>query len=351
MKTLNKRSIRVVGAICCMICMMFMLCAAPQHIYADNQAEIVAVSSSAEKGGTAKVTLNMANNPGMWGLKFKVGYNHDVLTLKSATVGDVFKKSEVTLPPEPYNQEMFVFYATGSELDNITKNGSLIVLEFQVGANATVADYDITLELTQCINVDGDDVAVKMTNGKVSVVDCLHSQKEWKVTKYAGCETKGSETETCKKCGKTFGTRETKATGHKNLTVKNAVAATETAEGYTGDTYCNDCNKLVKKGTVIAKLEKPEPEETETETETESETETETESETETEPDTEIGTGDKEPDSPIGGVIALLVITALLVALVAVYGMYIKGGKLPVIDDLISKINFNNRGKSNKRRR
>ena len=343
MKTLNKSSIRVLGAICCMICMMFMLCAAPQYVYAQNPAEIVAVSSSAEKGGTVNVTVSMANNPGIWGLKFKVGYNHDAMTLKAANVGDVFAKSEVTLP-ETLDQEKFVFYGTGNDIANNTKNGTLLVLEFQVNANASIADYDITVELVQCINVDGDDVTIEMKNGKVSVVDCIHSQKEWKVTKNATCEGKGVETESCKKCGKVFGTRETKATGHVNTIVKNAVAATENAEGYTGDTHCKTCDKLIKKGTVIAKLEKP-SEETE-ETESETEVETETEEETETEPDTQIGNKDEEPTSPLGGILIVLLIIVLLGALILTYVLYINNGKLPII----GKVGFRKRGKSNRRK-
>lgn len=38
---------------------------------------------------------------------------------------------------------------------------------------------------------------------------------------------------------------------HENTEVRNAVAATCTAEGYTGDTYCTDCGTLVEQGSII----------------------------------------------------------------------------------------------------
>lgn len=38
---------------------------------------------------------------------------------------------------------------------------------------------------------------------------------------------------------------------HKNTEIRNAKDATCTAPGYTGDTYCTDCNKTVKEGKVI----------------------------------------------------------------------------------------------------
>lgn len=320
-----------------------MLCSEVQYVYAQNSAEIVAVSSKTEKGGIVKVALKLSNNPGIWGLKFQVGYNHDVMTLKTVNVGDVFKQSELTLP-ESYDKEKFVFYATGNELKNITANGTLVTLEFQVSDTAASKDYAISLKLTQCINIDGKDVNVKMTDGKITVVDCLHSQKEWKVTESPKCEKKGTETESCKKCGHVFGTREIKETGHLNTAVRDAVKATETKEGYTGDTYCTDCDKLLKEGTVIAKVEKtkepekPAPQPTEPESETETELETEPESETETELETEtesesesetdVNTGaDKKPSASIGGIVVVIVIIGLAGLLVVMYLKFIKKGR------------------------
>lgn len=350
MRTLDKRCIRGIGAICCIICMVFMLCAGTQFAYAQNSAEVVAVSSSVEKGGIAKVSLNLSNNPGIWGLKFNVGYNHEVMTLKSVNVGDVFTEGEVTLP-DRLDKEQFLFYASGNKIENISANGTLAVLEFQISENATIGEYAISLEFIQSINVDGNDVSVQMTNGKVTVVDCLHSEKVWNVTETAKCEAKGTETESCKKCGQVFGTREIKATGHVHTELKNAVAATEKAEGYTGDTYCKDCDKLLSKGNVIAKVEKPKPEEPkpeeteseeseteeteiiapvtgEVETEESEETETkDTEEKDETVGAVDDGKGDNKSGSPIGGVIVVLFIIAAVGVLVFMYIKFIKKGR------------------------
>jgi len=348
MKTLDKRCIIGIGAIFFNICMVFLLCTGTQNAYAKNDAEIVAVSSSVEKGGIAKVSLKLSNNPGIWGLKFNVGYNHDVMTLKTVNVGDVFAEGEVTLP-ESLDKEQFVFYASGNKIENISTNGTLAVLEFQISDTAVAADYAVSLELTQSINVDGDDVNITMTSGKVTVVDCMHSEKVWKVTESAKCETKGTETESCKKCGQVFGTRDIKATGHIHTELKNAAKATEKAEGYTGDTYCKDCDKLIKKGSVIAKIEKPKPEEPETEDEAvvapntgepgADEPEAETEKQETEEPESQVqesvetigadeaDKGDEKPGSPIGGVIVALLIGAIVGALVFMYIKFIKKGR------------------------
>ena len=56
----------------------------------------------------------------------------------------------------------------------------------------------------------------------------------------------------CTTCGKEYGTFDlTKHTG--NTEVRNAKPATPTEEGYTGDTYCKDCNTLLEEGSVIEK--------------------------------------------------------------------------------------------------
>ena len=339
MRIKRAKNMKWLSAILCMICMMFGLCTGIDTAYAWNSAEIVAVSGTAEKGSTAKVTLKLSDNPGIWGLKFQVGYDHDVMKLKNISVGDVFTQGEITAP-ESYDKETYVFYATGSQLSNITKNGTLVTLEFQISDTAKADDYTVSLELTQCINIDGNDVNVKMSNGKVTVVDCLHSQTEWKVTETPKCETKGTETQSCKKCGQVLGTREIKETGHQNTAVRNATQATEEREGYTGDKYCTDCEKILEKGTVIPKVEKPAPQpsesesdsnsgtQTEPESESDSNSESQTDLETESKPQADGNAGtDKKPSSPVSGVVVGIVIIGLVGLLGAMYIKFIKKGR------------------------
>ena len=59
----------------------------------------------------------------------------------------------------------------------------------------------------------------------------------------------------CEVCDKEYG--EIDPDNHVNTEIKDAVEATYEKEGYTGDAYCKDCEKLVEKGIVIPKIEKP----------------------------------------------------------------------------------------------
>lgn len=56
----------------------------------------------------------------------------------------------------------------------------------------------------------------------------------------------------CSVCGETFG--EVDASNHVHTTVKNLKEATCTQTGYTGDTYCTDCDKLLGMGKELAAL-------------------------------------------------------------------------------------------------
>ena len=53
----------------------------------------------------------------------------------------------------------------------------------------------------------------------------------------------------CEVCGTEYG--EIDSTNHKNTELINEKEVTCTEDGYTGDTYCNDCDKVVENGTTI----------------------------------------------------------------------------------------------------
>ena len=77
-----------------------------------------------------------------------------------------------------------------------------------------------------------------------------HAWNTGKVTTAPQCEKEGVKTYTCTKCGATK-TEAVEATGHQHTEIRNAKEAECETTGYTGDTYCTDCNKKLKEGVVI----------------------------------------------------------------------------------------------------
>jgi len=91
----------------------------------------------------------------------------------------------------------------------------------------------------------------KLATGK-TIAQKAHTWNKGVVTTAATCTKKGVRTYTCTVCK---GTRKAAiaATGHRNKVLKNARRATCAKAGYTGDTYCKDCNAKLSSGKTIAK--------------------------------------------------------------------------------------------------
>ena len=77
-----------------------------------------------------------------------------------------------------------------------------------------------------------------------------HANTEVRDAKEATCTEEGYTGDTyCVDCGKLIAEGEViPATGHQNTEVKDAKDATCTEDGYTGDTWCNDCSTKIAEG-------------------------------------------------------------------------------------------------------
>jgi hypothetical protein len=139
-------------------------------------------------------------------MKGTVSYDTSVMTLKSVSAGSVFASSEMIMAD--VGQVPFSFLANSSDIANKTRDGVIIQLTFKISDKASLGEYTVNLSINQAINADEKDVGLGGSSARIKVVTCVHN----------------------------------------NTVVKNAVAATETEEGYSGDTYCAKCDQLIKKG-------------------------------------------------------------------------------------------------------
>ena len=80
-----------------------------------------------------------------------------------------------------------------------------------------------------------------------------HHWDQGTITKQPTCTEQGEKTYKCtdENCNETY-TESIPATGHKNTKVLNQKNATCESEGYTGDTYCDDCKQIIKAGKTIS---------------------------------------------------------------------------------------------------
>ena len=97
------------------------------------------------------------------------------------------------------------------------------------------------------------DCNTKLSSGK-SIAKKDHTWDSGKITTVATCNGKGIKTYTCTGCNATR-TEEIPSTGHQHTELRNVKAATCAQEGYTGDTYCKDCNMKLASGKVLPKTD------------------------------------------------------------------------------------------------
>ena len=144
---------------------------------AAEKASITVSTVSVEQGKSVKVIVSINDNPGIWGLRFSVGYDHNILTLKSADAGTVFSQGEITAPPS-LDQKEYIFMADRSDFTNTTANGELVTLTFDVKSDAKIKEYPITLKLEDAITADATTVDVAAVKGSVSVVKPADDNKD-----------------------------------------------------------------------------------------------------------------------------------------------------------------------------
>ena len=117
--------------------------------------------------------------------------------------------------------------------------------ELRNARNATCTETGYTGD-TYC-----EDCETKLSSGE-AIAKKAHTWNEGEITKVANCTEKGVRTYTCTGCEITK-TEDIPATGHQHTELRNVKTATCTQEGYTGDTYCKDCETKISLGEAIAK--------------------------------------------------------------------------------------------------
>ena len=98
------------------------------------------------------------------------------------------------------------------------------------------------------------DCGKKILSGQTIAKTENHSWDAGKVTTEATCTEEGEKTFTCSICGDEK-TEKVSATGHQHTEIRNKKEATCKEEGYSGDTWCKDCEKKILSGQAIAKTE------------------------------------------------------------------------------------------------
>lgn len=151
---------------------------------------------------------------------------------------------------------------------NKNYNGIVATIKFRV-LDKTIGSFEYGFSIDANYNdSEGNSVAadLSLTPGSITIT-CPHTNKTSVAEVPATCAAEGTKAhEKCSACGKLFingkevteseiSTPKDPANHNGEIEIRNAVPATEKAEGYTGDTYCLGCNQKIKDGVKIPILD------------------------------------------------------------------------------------------------
>ena len=153
----------------------------------------------------------------------------------------------------------YVLNATNVQNDNptaYTNNSDTITLKDPIREGYTFLGWFSDKELTQQVT----EIA-KGSTGNITLYAhwkradaCEHEWIQTAVIERATCSQEGTATRACTKCGKSeVVTLPIDPDYHWEKEVINKKPATTTEEGYTGDTICKACKKVLQQGEVIPK--------------------------------------------------------------------------------------------------
>lgn len=176
-----------------MVLTLLFVSAAIMPAGAAEPAKLKTDTCIADRGTTVKVNVSLENNPGIWGLKFKVDYDHSAFKLLSADCGTVFAKTDIT-EPENLEKESYVFLGCAGAIEDIKTDGTVITLTFQVAKDAEVKDYPVSVTVSQAVNAAGNEVDIAAQNGKITVTKSSDGKEEVTTVPESGSETKEQTT-------------------------------------------------------------------------------------------------------------------------------------------------------------
>ncbi len=259
----------------------------------DEGFVVTAQGGTAQRGGTISVPIVVEKNVGWRNLGIRVNYDADVLEISCPNHEDgkncigkrtpeIAKKEDFEVAEDygcsnvgqlgqyhtanPYPLDWA--YATIEE--DITETGAYATFTFKVKADAAFGTTKVDIEIVNIDNCAGSGASiVTLANDATITIACdghvpatnwsTDGTNHWKdCTKCGadmqlGAHTGGTATckdkAVCSVCNTAYG--ELNADKHVNTEIREDEPASCNTPGYTGDTWCLDCNTQIGTGTVI----------------------------------------------------------------------------------------------------
>lgn len=215
-----------------------------------TEAMIIIEEVSGEIGETVEVPVSIKNNPGFASMDLKIEYDKDALELTDIKIG---------LFPASNMSSVSSGKISGGDSKDVTGDGVIFTAYFKIKDTAKNGKNAVSVEIYECYNMNDDEIKINVVTGGVTVnVPCQHTDTKVINAKEATCCEKGYTGDTyCNECETVIAKGKETAKDPSNhvggTEVKGVKEATCSEKGYTGDTYCKGCGAVTAKGSEIVK--------------------------------------------------------------------------------------------------
>ena len=135
-----------------------------------NITSLEALEKKVALNKTVALPVTLSDNQGINSIKLTLDFNRDALELISVENGEVFFELEDV----NVSAENPIIMLT-NELKDTTVDGMVVTLNFKVKEEASLGEYPVTLTYREVdvINVNSEEIPLKIINGKITVVDTI----------------------------------------------------------------------------------------------------------------------------------------------------------------------------------
>ena len=230
---------KLYGFLSCFLCFI-MLSSNVVFAAAEDAPTITIAQVTAGEEETVDLPVTISNNTGICGATIAFSYDR-ALTLTAVQAGTALKGLVLTKPGDLSASPVKLLW-DGVEADH--SNGDIAILTFRMPDQP--GTYEVNAGYVPGDAIDGDlnPVNLNIISGSIIV-----ESTEDPHTEHSGGTATCIKPAVCDECGEEYG--ELDPSNHEGDTeLRDAVEATCTEEGYTGDIYCTSCGELIEAGTV-----------------------------------------------------------------------------------------------------
>ncbi len=124
-------------------------------------------SVTAKAGETVTIDVEITNNPGISSMRFNVGYDATIMSLKSVENVGTLKNLQF-VPGNDVSKNPFIVGFLGLASED-SSNGIICTLTFEIKDSVSAGEYDISLSLLSCFNLNNETIDVSMNSGSIVI--------------------------------------------------------------------------------------------------------------------------------------------------------------------------------------